>query len=224
MDKQNRIIGCIGAKGSGKSTAFQKILTFEKRQVLFDAMDEHEWCPNRFTDLADLLDFLDSQFDFEAGEVQAYFAARYVPSGDPENEVEDFCAEMFRYQMVTLGFEEVPQFAAASYLPRNFGRVIRQGRHRKISTIWTGQRASEVPRSLTAQTDIFGIFRQREPADLDALSARCGDDVARRVAKLGLHDCITFNALTGETRERLWLPWVEKDKAGALALSRLQSA
>jgi len=38
MEQQNRIIGLIGRKGSGKSTAFQKILTYEPRLALFDAL------------------------------------------------------------------------------------------------------------------------------------------------------------------------------------------
>lgn len=219
MDRQNRIIGLIGKKGSGKSTAFQRILTCERRLVLFDAMAEHDFCPNEFSDLDALVDFLESQY--EGGKVSPYFAARYVPPGDPETEIEDFSTEIFRASSLTIGVEEVPQFSSASYLPSGFGRIVRQGRHRSLSLVWTAQRASEVSRSLTAQTDVFVLFSQREPADIEALRARCGEEVAREVSRLGLHDHLTFNVQTGGYKSGLYGSWVlGKDAAAALPIQR----
>ncbi len=73
------------------------------------------------------------------------------------------------------------------------GKLIRTGRHRQIDITWTAQRASECARTLTSLTDEFVLFSQTEPRDLDAIAARCGDEVARKVAELGRHDYITWD-------------------------------
>jgi hypothetical protein len=37
------------------------------------------------------------------------------------------------------------------------------------------------------------LFSQTEPRDLDAIAARCGDEVAHKVAQLGRHDYLTWD-------------------------------
>ena len=75
---------------------------------------------------------------------------------------------------------------------------MRLGRHRAVDILWTSQRAGEVARRLTAQTDVFIIFRHTEPRDLDAIADRCGREVSDRVSRLGLHEYLTWNVETGE--------------------------
>jgi hypothetical protein len=86
-------------------------------------------------------------------------------------------------------------YTQAGYMPPLLGKLIRTGRHREIDVVWTAQRAAEVPKTLTALTDVWILFSQTEPRDLAALADRCGGDVAERVAGLGLHDYFIWDAV-----------------------------
>ena len=55
---------------------------------------------------------------------------------------------------------------------------------------------AEVSRTLTAMTDVFILFATTEPRDLDAILDRCGDQLAEKVSRLGLHDCIGWDVIT----------------------------
>jgi hypothetical protein len=105
------------------------------------------------------------------------------------------------YRMGNLVFavEEVPMVSRPGYLPPKFDRVVRLGRHHCVSVIYTAQRLSETARRLTAATDYFWLFAHAEPRDLDAISDRCGRDMADKVAKLGMHDSLIFGV--AERRE-----------------------
>jgi hypothetical protein len=63
--------------------------------------------------------------------------------------------------------------------------------------VYTGQRFAELPRRLTATTDFFVLFGQREPRDLEALAERVGRDVAEWVERLPLHGRVIFDVLAG---------------------------
>jgi hypothetical protein len=86
-------------------------------------------------------------------------------------------------------------------MPPLLGKLVRTGRHWQIDIAWTAQRAAEVPKTLTALTDVWILFSQVEPRDLSALADRCGREVADRVAGLGLHDFFVFDAVRHEVIE-----------------------
>src|SRR5215469_18422441 len=94
-----------------------------------------------------------------------------------------------------LAVEEIPLLCSASYIPPELGRLVRLGRHRRVSLLWTAQRAAEVSRTLTAMTDVFVLFSCTEPRDLDAIRERCGAEIAEKVSRLGLHDCLIWDVI-----------------------------
>ena len=94
--------------------------------------------------------------------------------------------------------EEAPLVCKAGYLPPAFGKIVRTGRHRGIDLLWTAQRASEVSRTLTSATDLWILYSQTEPRDLDAIAERCGREVTDRVAGLGLHGSFTWDVIERE--------------------------
>lgn len=193
MEVQNRIIGIIGRKGSGKSTFARRMLEHCPRLFLFDVMGEHRWIPNTFRDIEKADEFL------AWGEREEYFAGRYVPVGDVAEEFTELAEIVFEQGDMTFAVEEVPLLCSASYLPPEFGRLVRLGRHRQVNLVWTAQRAAEVSRTLTAMTDIFVLFSSTEPRDLEAIADRCGAEIAQKVSRLGLHDLIIWNVI--ERRE-----------------------
>jgi hypothetical protein len=144
---------------------------------------------NSFDSPADLAQFL----RWSRGEKT--FACAYVPRGDPEEEIEEVARLVYARGQLCFACEEVPLYTQAGYMPPLLGKLIRTGRHRQIDVVWTAQRAAEVPKTLTALTDVWILFSQTEPRDLSALADRCGGDVAERVAGLGLHDYFTWDAI-----------------------------
>ncbi len=190
-DRQNRILGIVGRKGSGKSRRLATLLRYCPRFLVFDSMGDHVGAvPNRFYDLDDALDFIDWS------ERQKTFAGAFVPGRDLEGDFEEICRECYRRGSMALVIEEVPFVVKPGYLPPGFAYVVRTGRHRQLDLVWTAQRASEVSRTLTSSTDLWILFSQTEPRDLDCLAERCGREVANKVANLGLHKSFCWDVIT----------------------------
>jgi hypothetical protein len=192
---QNRITGVIGVKGSGKSTAFAALLKRRERLIVWDAMAEHSWIPNRLESPEALRTFL------QWSRKRERFAASYIPSGDLGEEVEEVARMVYARGDLAFGIEELALVCSPSYIPPVLGRLVRTGRHKRLDVIWTCQRVSEVARIVTALTDEFVLFSQREPRDLDAISDRCGRDVSEKVAALGLHGHFLWNAVNRKVVE-----------------------
>lgn len=188
---QNRIVAIIGRKRSGKSTMLAERLKTAERLIVFDPLGEHcgkkGWLPNEISSLSEL------EALFRWTRKRSQFAAGYVPGENLEEEVEGVASVLYQRGNLVFRIEEVPLICSPSYLPPVLGKLIRTGRHRQIDITWTAQRASECARTLTSLTDEFVLFSQTEPRDLDAIAARCGDEVAHKVAELGRHDYITWD-------------------------------
>lgn len=188
---QNRIVGVVGRKGSGKSTRVHELLSFCPRFVVFDVMGEYAGqTENRIESVPRLAEFLKWSREQQA------FAGAYVPSGELDEEIEEVSRLVYARGHLCFVCEEVPLYAQAGYMPPLFGKLIRTGRHQQIDIVWTAQRAAEVPRTTTSLTDLWVLFSQTEPRDLSALADRCGREVADRVAGLGLHDYFLWDAVT----------------------------
>ncbi len=188
---QNRIVGVVGRKGSGKSTRVRELLRYCPRFVVFDPMGEHaQGNRNRFESPAKLGQFLNWARD------QQTFAGVYVPAGELDEEIEEVSRLVYKRGSLCFVCEEVPLYSQPGYMPTIFGKLIRTGRHRRIDICWSAQRAAEAPKTLTSLTDLWVLFSQTEPRDLDALADRCGREMAERVAGLGLHDYFLWDAIT----------------------------
>jgi hypothetical protein len=187
----HQVVGLLGWIESGKSTMLRKLLRKAPRIVVFDPNDEHGWVPNEVRDP----DELDGFFAQVRG--KNTFAVRYIPESEGDDELAKEFSEVSRSVFaqgdLCFAVEEIPLLAGAGHMPGAFARVVRQGRHQGVHVLWSGQRAAEVPRTLTAQTRLFFLFAQYETLDLKALGERCGPEVEDRVSKLGLHGMICFD-------------------------------
>jgi hypothetical protein len=189
---QNCIIGIVGRKGSGKSTALREVVNSQSRVVIFDAMAEHR-SPNVFYDPDDCLDFL------ERNRKRPLFHCALRPRADEEDALNGLAEEVFRIGYICFAVEEVPWFSTASSQPEGLDKLARMGRHRQVDLVWTAQRMTEVSRRLTSATDVFVLFSMTEPRDLNALAERCGPEVAGKVQDLGLHGRLVYDVLKGGT-------------------------
>jgi hypothetical protein len=191
-DFQNRIIGIVGRKGSGKSTRTNTLLKYAPRVFAWDPMQDHasllpDWYEGPCED--ELIDY------FEEAEQKQTFACSYTPGDDLQTEFEEVCRLVYAHGEMAFVVEEAPLVCRANYMPPMFGKMVRTGRHRQIDILWTAQRASEVSRTLTSATDVWIFYSQTEPRDLDAIAERCGRDVAQQVVALGLHDSFFWDVI-----------------------------
>jgi hypothetical protein len=184
---QNRIVGIVGRKGTGKSTELAEILSYVDRVLIFDAMGEHSFIPNKLFSVDELREFL------KWTKNKKQWAATFIPGEEIEEDIEGVSKIVFDRGDLTFAIEEVPLICSPGHLPKKLGKLIRTGRHRKIDIYWTAQRAGEVSRTMTSLTDEFILFSQTEPRDLDAISSRCGADVADLVSRLNGHDHVVWD-------------------------------
>lgn len=191
MNGQNRIVGVIGRKGSGKSTTARELVSCRDRVVIFDLLAEYN-SPNVFTDFDEFSDYLDRHS-------RSRMHCAYRPIDDqPEDVFEDVCDAVYDAGGLCFVIEEAGRFCGPGHMPNGMDRIIRLGRHRATDTVWCTQRVSEVSRTLTAMTDIFVfVGASTEPRDLNAIAERCGQDVALKVQKLGLHGRLIYDVLKG---------------------------
>jgi hypothetical protein len=194
VERQNKIVGVAGRKGSGKSTKAREILERCDRLFLFDSMGEHTWIPTRCENLDEAtVEILESPYKKE-------FLVSLVPQGDEiEPEFIEVCGECYDAGNMMFAVEEVPMLTKPGFMPRRFNKMVRLGRHRNVSILYTAQRLSECPRALTSATDIFVLFCHAEPRDLDAIAERCGREVSEKVQNLGAHGFLVWDVL--EMRE-----------------------
>jgi len=194
MDRQNKIIGIVGRKGSGKSTIFNYLLKSNPRLFIFNTMGEHDWTVDHITDINALPMYMEQVKD-----PKEKFQAEFTPTGDILDQFDIVADEVYTTGNMTFGIEELPMLTkSAGYMQPSLGRLFRLGRHQALNIVWTAQRAAEVPRGVTGATDYFILFQQTEPGDIKALEYRCGAESAEQVQQLGLHNFLTFDVVTRE--------------------------
>jgi hypothetical protein len=191
--RRNVIIGCVGRRGSGKSTVLRRLLETCPRLAVLDVVGEHTWLPNQMPPA-------DWERFFAWSHGRDRWAAACIPE-DLDSDVPAFARLIYERGDCVVGWEELPMYSAPGHLDPALDKIIRLGRHRRISLIWTAQRAAEVPRRVTAATDWFILFRQTEPRDLDALEERCGPGVRERIGALGAHDYLVWDVVAGGQAE-----------------------
>lgn len=191
--KRNVVIGCVGLRGSGKSTALREIISCRPRLVVLDILGEHRF-GQRVSGLDEFLEMLELVQEQE----RENYALTFQPGrGDLADVVDAVCDAVFDIGNLSLALEEIPQYCTAASMPEGLDALARMGRHRYVDLIYTGQRFAELPRRLTATTDFFVLFGQREPRDLEALAERVGRELAERVEHLPLHGRVLYDVVAG---------------------------
>lgn len=66
------------------------------------------------------------------------------------------------------------------------------GRKDGLALVVVGQRAAQVPPNVRSQATEWWAYLQDEPADIEALRARIGPDLAGEVSRLPLYECVTW--------------------------------
>lgn len=197
MEPRDRLV-VVGKTGTGKSTYTKRLVAQLHRAgwrvVVFDPADEYSRSgrggvhvvqgplPSRLT-MPELLkrpEVLDSP----------RLGLAVVSDGEPPSVAKDFraLATLCRHTgTLALVVEECGYFA--EHCQESFKAVATLYRHQGISAVFVAQRATQIPLTARAQASKIVAFRQDEPADLAALSDKCGEEFSRVVAglKVGQH-------------------------------------
>ncbi len=185
---QAPICGLFGRRGVGKTTLARETARHQPGLLVWDYCGEYG--PLAFRSEGNLREFA-VYVSWARG--QRFAAARYIPRTGGVEEFEAFCRVAYGFRDAVIVVEEVAAICQASYLPPEFGKIVRMGRHRGLGLLWCTQRLNEVSRTLTSLTDIWAGFSLSEPADLMALAQRCGRDYAEQVAKLSRFEWLGYN-------------------------------
>jgi hypothetical protein len=191
---RNRLILCVGYRGSGKSTVASRILE-DRAAFVFDPHCDpaYHWIQNTARTTEQLADY--SRWHREAK--PKVTALRFIPDGrvDPLESLNDFSAFAWAWHNVWLCIEEVAEGTrspSAAGMPPELRRIVNQGRHKGINQIYCGLRYAEIPRPISAGADVQILFRCQEPVDLDSMRARIGSEAVERVRGLGQHEALVF--------------------------------
>ena|ERR1700680_580961 len=178
--KHSLIVGCVGVKGSGKSHKLCEMVPYAPRLVVIDTAMEHaDHVPNQFSEPEQVFAFL------EWSKGQKSFACAYCPGEPLDERVADIVPALLDRGSVVVVCEEIPEICDGGKVPKRIRYLIRVGRHYGIDVAYSGQRFAEIARTITAQTDIFILFRQSEPLDLDGVARRTSREIAERVTRTG---------------------------------------
>lgn len=178
---QNKIIGIIGSKGSGKTVYARAISNQAERVIVVDGQREYTKgfavsSPAHFIEHVD------------KGE---RFRVLFLPL--ELNDVELACRVARAKQNCLIIIEEIHLYCSPNSTPEHMKRLFLLGRHSKVDIVYTSQRFQDISRKVTSQTDVFVLFRISEPVDLKALDARFGKSLTEQVRNLRDHERIVVD-------------------------------
>jgi hypothetical protein len=184
---QNRIIGIIGPKGSGKTYRAARLFGSSNTAVLYDVAHDEEYLP-RATHVTNAL-----QHVLRTVEREEEFRVVYqvndsdiIPRG--KELVYTTCVPLVQscYERgnMTVFLDEAHELCTQWSIDWQLRKIVRLSRHTSMNIVWVSQSVNEIHRDLRRNTDEFHFFKVHEPADLDRIAERCGDVTADRVANL----------------------------------------
>ena len=178
----NTIVTVLGMKGSGKTTLVKEMVSDWDRVVIVDANGEYEdgtiaW-----------------GLEESVNALQRYEnAQRFTLSLRLERKEDSLKILRLTYLLsdVLVVIDEASLYSSAAFMPDEIGRLVRFGRHKQISLFFVARRASEIPRDITANSDIVVSFRQQEPRDKEYLMSLFGEK-AEKVDRLPQYQVMVF--------------------------------
>lgn len=193
---QNQIIAVFGRKGSGKTTLVQRYLATVPRFVVADTLAEY----TVGTVFTNLKDFARAAKRAGSGKLQAVVR---IGSDEEFDALSAMVRIIGEQAPVLYAIEEADIQCSPQFIPPSMDRLVRYGRHWRVSLLVVSRRPAEISRHLTAQADTIVAFQTFEPRDLDFFRARCGGDFAESIAGLNRYKWrIWGEPLTAEARKR----------------------
>jgi len=173
----NSIVTILGRKGSGKTTLVREIVREHRRVVILDYIGEYGAdCGARV-----VAGFSASIHALVAASRERAFRLSLRMLDEETLAALPVAWELEDYLLVV---EEASAYCSPSQLPPEIARIVKFGRHQRISQVYVAQRPSMLHRHVTSQSDLIVSFHQHEPIDVRYLSAIAGEE-AKCVQELG---------------------------------------
>lgn len=153
------IIVIFGKQGSGKTSLAKELMLGRRRLFVFDTLKEYK--------VGLVTDDLITTLDFIEEHEHNIFRVSYAPEIEEKKAFDYICEVLYSLENLTFLIEEIDSFCSAMKIPETLSKIIRYGRHNKISLITTARRTADVPRLLTSQATDFFIFSHHEPRDIE---------------------------------------------------------
>jgi hypothetical protein len=180
--RQNRIIGAIGPKGSGKTYTVAEYLATQTRFVIFDIMGDVSYL--RVAD-----DVIKNRKELLEAVKEPEFKIIYRGRIERDEKTGDITAPDLGFVVdvahttgnMLLVIDEAHLLCDTHNIPAALFTACTIGRHRQLSLLYVSHRFALVDRIVTTNTDEFWFWRIIEPSDLDGIRQRCGPDTMERV-------------------------------------------
>lgn len=168
-----RIVGVIGASGSGKSRWLKDGLRRmnPSRLMIWDPQDEYAEFGDVVTDSRELVERL-GEMATEDG-----FRIVYRPGDDMgtyKAKFDLFCDIAYQIPRLTLVVEEVADVTSASYAPPSWSRLSRKGRHRAMTMFAVTQRPAVIDKTFLGNCTLIHCCRLNDKNDIAVMSAILG--------------------------------------------------
>lgn len=161
-NKQREVILIFGRTGSGKSELVKKnFIPILSRLVIIDFMCEYSPAGSIiFTSLQDFINYLKTHKD-------EFFC--YVIRFTDDQELENLFDILFYLEDYFLIVEEAELYISPHGKSQNFYKIIRYGRHNKISVIAVARRVTELSNDVKAQATSIYTYKQILERDIKVL-------------------------------------------------------
>ncbi|KDP85616.1 hypothetical protein CF70_013040 [Cupriavidus sp. SK-3] len=197
-----RIIGVMGASGSGKSRWLKGTLARGNpaKLLIWDPLNEYEQ-GRIITDLRELVETLGA---LEPGDP---FKLTYRPGPDMSTyakKFDTFCALAFVIEGVCVVIEELADVTSPSWAPPAWSRLSRQGRHKGMTIFAASQRPTLMDKTFLGNCTMIHCSRLNDENDVKTMRRYLGvseEQVRGMVADKdsGRFDFIERDMQTGKT-------------------------
>lgn len=181
----NEVAVISGQRGTGKSTLMRMIAKSTKFVIVYDPMFEHG-----------ILGTITNNID-GIGNLQRVV---FQPINNTRETFEKFCDHVWRTrQNVTVFIDELDEHATVNFLPPNFGKLLRLGRHKGIGVVGLTRRIANLNKTAPAQSHHIISFKQTLPNDIEYLMAYIGKENAVKLTELEKFEYLWHNFVASST-------------------------
>jgi hypothetical protein len=195
---KNKIVGIFGSRGSGKTYLAAKMYGMESRALVYNTASDSQFTARSTFVLSGDARSIHQElplimrpkphlFQRKPPEPN-YWRISFLPVDlDADDDIPSFqeaCRQCWITGNMTLYVDELHMHTTSAYAPSEFRKLVYMGRHRQVSVIYMAHRVYDIPKKLTANTEIFYFFQTSEPRDLDTIEERVNVEAAEQVEKL----------------------------------------
>lgn len=215
---QNKVVGVVAPKGSGKTTEVAELVRLTPRVAIYDPMAETDFQYRRVASHIVTRDLREAHLIMAEDNFQLLYEPE-LPTQDGEEwyyaDFRPFLMKVWRrVQLVgpmMLVVDEAHYTMSGKTMPLEMWNIITNGRRYGLDIVWITQRFVGVNGWVRANADEYWFYRLVHPADLATVREIAGPEVAEEVRNLRRLDStktppmpgelLIWNSLDGSTRK-----------------------